>query len=68
MDPDPTLSDPSGSFSKDPKVIAAVKKIAAALDASSPNWRSHLSPTGKFFSGHMYRIDPARLLLTPERQ
>jgi hypothetical protein len=56
MDPDPALSDPAESFSTDPKVIDAVKKFTAALDASSPKWRSHLSPAEKFISGPQFPV------------
>ncbi len=60
--------DPAESYSLDPKVIAAVRKFAAVLEVSNPNWRSQLSPTEKFISGHMHRIDASRLNIPPEWQ
>lgn len=68
MDTDSTPPDPANSFARDPKVIAAVRKFAAALDASIPDWRSQLSPTDKFISGHRHRIDTSRLTVPPDWQ
>ena len=68
MDTDSTSPDPANSFARDPKIIAAMKAFTAALDATTPDWRSHLSSTDKFISGHRPPIDASRLNIPPQWQ
>ena len=67
MNQPPGQPDQNGPFISDPAVEAALERFAAALETADPDWRSRLSQTEKFLSGHQHPIDPA-LLSTPPQE